>query len=297
MPRKRANTWEEAPASRRANPLRGAWRTLRSVLIVLSILYVAGWVIGRTEGFRSLVAQRLEKLLGMPVKIESASLNLRYGLTLRHLVTEGTRRENSPGIRAQRIEIEWRWGDLLRRGRPGIKRLVLEKPVIVFEQQDSGGWSPDPLAPMSDFLARQMQFSFAPRNAAANVPVSEGAGTNAPSVVTQRRSKNELTATLGHLDMAVAIQRGQVVWWTGDAAPAASVEGVTFQATPVQLPDRALTHYVLKVERAASAQGAAIRDLVIELLDTGDQQVILRFLGEHLAPARALDKPAMPASL
>lgn len=287
MPRKYAKGGDGPPprgGGGGKSRIRTLWRGFQTLVIVAFVLYAAGLVIGRTEGFRSLVAQRLEKILGMPVKIGGVSLDLKYGLKLRDVVTEGTRRPSSPGLRAQRVEIEWRWSDLWHRGRIGIARLELDRPVVVFEEQEEGGWAPAPLAPFAEFLLRQLQFSVPTRKRAADktpLPV--------PETTEERpaREKNGLTTELTGLDMAIVFKRGEVVWWTGDAAvPAASIEGASLNATPLHLPDRELTHYLLKVDRAASANGPGMRDLVIELLDTSDQQVILRFLGEHLAAPR-----------
>ena len=282
MPRKNAKAWEEPPPRRGTNPFRRAWHAACTVLILLTLLYVSGLVIGRTEGFRALVAQRLEKVLGMPVKIEGTSLDARYGLTLKGVVTEGTRRANSPGVRAQRVAVAWRWGDVFRRGRPGIARLELDKPVIVFALQENGAWAPAPLEPLSAFLVKQLQFTLPTRPRAES---AAPATTAAPEPVESVKSPAVETALSG-LNAHVVISRGELAWWADASVPAASVEGVSLQASPVALPVRALTLYLLKVARAASADGPGIRDLVVELLDAGDQQVVLRFHGEHSAPPR-----------
>jgi hypothetical protein len=284
MPRKYAKPWEEPPPRKGPNPLRRAWHAACTILIVVLLLYVSGLVIGRTEGFRALVAQRLEKVLEMPVKIEGTSLDARYGLTLKGVVTEGTRRANSPGLRAQRVAVSWRWGDVFRRGKPGIARLELDKPVIVFELQENGDWAPAPLAPLSAFLAKQLQFSLPTRTGAAPAaPASESAFAPEGEA---RAARAGVEAALSGLKTEIVITRGELAWWTEQPVPVASVEGVSLQATPVAVPGRALTHYLLKVARAASVDGPGIRDLVVELLDTGDQQVVLRFHGEHSAPPR-----------
>lgn len=285
MPRKRARAWEEPPQRKQPNPLRRAWRACCTILILLGLLYIAGLAIGRTEGFRALVAQRLEKLLGMPVKIDRTALNARYGLTLKGVVTEGTRRANSPGLRAQRVSIDWRWCDVFRRGKPGIARVELDKPVIIFAQEEDGTWAPKPLAPLSVFLAKQLQFSLPMRgeNRPPRTDSMLAVEVQGPRAATDPAA---LEAVLSGLKTEISITRGELAWWTEQPVPVASVEGVSLQATPVALPDRALTHYLLKVTRAASVNGPGIRDLIVELLDTGDQQVVLRFQGEHSAAPR-----------
>ncbi len=282
MSRKRARASGEAPSrGEKRSWVRSVWVGIRTLLIVGVILYITGLFVGRTDGFASLVAQRVENVLGMPVRIGSTKLTAAYGLKIRDLVSEGTRRESSPGIRASRVSIEWRWSDLWRRGRVGIAHLELEKPVVVFAEQEKGGWAPAPLADVGEFLLKQMQFSLPVRGQtrADAAPAAEKAETQGK----RNREKYELTAGLTKLDMTVSIRRGDVVWWTGGGAPAASIEGVDLFVTPLHLPGRELTHYLLKVDRAASTAGPGMRDLTIELLDMADQQVVLRFLGEHVS--------------
>jgi len=280
VPRKRVRAWEQdAPPPRAPNPFRKGVRTALTVLVLLAILYVAGLVIGRTDGFRSLVAQRFEALLGMPVKIERVSVDAAYGLTVRHLVTEGTRRPTSPGLRAARLHLGWRWSDLWRRGRIGVASIELDKPVLTFERQSSGEWQPQPLAPVSEFLVQQLKFNFPPAAeplpAAKAEPTANGADLN-------KKAK----ALRAGLETTITLRRAEVVWWAGGDTPAASVEGVRLQATPLRAPGRSLTHILLEVERASSLEGPGIRNLTVELIDTGDQQWILQFQGDHLMPAR-----------
>ncbi len=281
MARKRARASEAARAPERGrSAFRRAWSVIRTSAIILVIVYVTGFFVGRTDGFASIVAQRIEKELGMPVRIGGMKVTPAYGFKIRDLVSEGTRRESSPGIRAAQISIEWRWSDLWRRGRVGIARVELDKPVVVFEEQEGGGWAPAPLADFGDFLLKQMQFSV-PTRGGAEKSASAAGGDEAPKEG-RNRAKYGLTADLSKLKMAVSVRRGNVTWWNGSAAPAASIEGVSLHATPLQLPGRELTHYLLTVERASSTGGPGMRDLTIELLDMADQQVVLRFLGEHL---------------
>lgn len=286
MARKRART-EESPEPRKARKsrIRSIWSGFKLLLVLALLLYGALLVIGRTEGFRSLVAQRLEKVLGMPVKIGAASLNPKYGVTLRDVESEGMRRDGSPGIRAKQVQIEWRWGDVWRVGRPGIARIGIEQPVLVFEEQGSGDWMPASLAPVGEFLLRQVQFSIPMRTSAAAQPPPTPKEKKAA-----RAKASSATALVGGLDASIVVKRGEVSWWkAGTRAPLASIEGATLYATPLHLPEREVTHYLLKVDRAASSN-SGMQNLIAEVLDARDQQLILRFVCDRLAPQE------MPAS-
>lgn len=271
MPRKRANAWEGPPPQKRSNPLRAAWGACVTILVLLLIAYVTGLFIGRTDGFRAIVAGRLENALGMPVKIDRVSLDAVYTMTLTGLETEGERRTGNPGLRVGSARLEWRWSDVLKRGKVGISRIELEKPTVAFGRDDAGGWTPKPVAPLADFVARQLQFTFPSPPEARPAPPSTDAG----------RPSRPVEIDLKGIDTAIVIRRGEVSWWLDASAPHASVEGISLDVTPLSVPGRVLAHYLLTVKRAASKDGPAFRDLTVELLDVGDQQIVLRFAADH----------------
>lgn len=281
MARKRVKTWREDDAPPRRSPWRRAWRAVKTLLVLLAIAYVALVIAGQTDGFRDLVSHRLERHLGQPVKVEGASLSLRLDLSLRGVVTEGTKRKNSPGLRIQRAFIGWDWSQLIRRGRPGVRALELDRCEVVFGRAEDGTWQPARLAPLSAFLARWLELDLGsaapPASAGAPAPVSGAATTPRAAALAFQKEGTR-----------VVLRGGQITWWADESdVPLAAVEGVRLQATPVAVPGRLLTHYALSVERAASATGARVSDLKLELLDAGDQQVILGLTGEHVPAARS----------
>lgn len=286
MPRKRVKAWrdEDTPSSRR-NPFRRALHGVITLLIIAAILYVSARLAVGTAGFRSLAAGRMEKLLGMPVKIEQVSANWRFDVTLRNVVTEGTRRDDSPGLRAQRVRIGWAWGDLWRRGRPGLRSLELDRCVIVFARDEKQEWAPREFAPLSAFLSRQLRIDLS-GSTTGTVEKATGAPDDRAGVGTDAAGVKETVRNLQDRGFRFALRRGEITWWDGADVPRAAVEGVDLNATPVRVPHRTLTHYLLRVERAADAQGMALADATLELLDTGDQQLVLVFRADALGGSR-----------
>jgi hypothetical protein len=293
MPRKKVKAWREDEAPRRTpwSHVRTTYRAVRTTLVVLVILYVAALAATRTDGFRDVVASRLEQHFGLPVKIESVAASPRFDLTLRGLVTEGTRQKNSPGLRAHQVVLGWAWGDLWRHGRVGLRRLELERCVITFARDDQQAWQPADLVPLSEFLAKWLQLDLGPAASASNaatVAVAERpAGTPEPDALEPEVEKPAAAAGRaaaralqdGHL--SVALRRSEITWWGDGDVPLAAVEGVSLTATPVRLPNRTLTHYHLKLEHAAGAKGLSVSDMTLEVLDTGDQQLVLVFDAGH----------------
>lgn len=289
MPRKKVKAWREEEAPRRSlwSPVRTTYRAVRTTLVVLVILYVAALAATRTDGFRDVVASRLEKHFGIPVKIESVAASPRFDLTLRGLVTEGTRQKNSPGLRAHQVVLGWAWGDLWRHGRVGLRSLDLERCVITFARDDEQAWQPADLVPLSEFLAKWLQLDLSPPATASNAApentvVEEKPAALEPAVEKPAAAAGRAAARAlqdGHL--SVALRRSEITWWGEGEVPLAAVEGVSLTATPVRLPNRTLTHYHLKLEHAAGAKGLSVSDMTLEVLDTGDQQLVLVFDAGH----------------
>lgn len=276
---------------RRISILRTILRAIATATVLLAIAYVAGLMIGRTDGFRSIVAERLGELLGQAVKVERVSLGLSYALTVEGIVTEGTRRLNSPGIRIGRLRAAPRWSDLWRRGRLGLAQLEIEKAVLVFERDEEGRWAPEALAGYAELLAKQLNFSFPP-------PETVSAAPAAPRDVSGEQSRNRRRSArplLAAPDPAmpaprIVVRRGEIAWWLDNSVPFASVEGLSASMTPLEAPGRRMIHYRVDVKRAASRGGQALRDASLELLDIGDQRLVLRFTAEHF-PSTGAEQP------
>lgn len=285
MARKKVKAWrEEEPPRRTAwSRIRSAYRLARTLVVIGAILYGAALVASRTDGFRDLVAARLERHLGMPVKVESVAANARFDLTLQGIVTEGTRHKNSPGLRAHRVTLAWSWRDVLRRGGPGLRLLDLDRCVITFARDEQGVWQPADMAPLSEFLAKWLQLDLGtkpPENVTGPTggeaePREDGApAAGKPTVAATGVST---ARALRDARLSIVLRRSEVTWWGDGDVPLAAVEGVNLAATPVRLPNRTMTHYHLKLDHAAGAQGLSVSDMTLELLDTGDQQLVLVF--------------------
>ncbi|MCS6771820.1 MAG: hypothetical protein NZ740_07305 [Kiritimatiellae bacterium] len=280
MPTKRAKPWDESNyAAPRRSRIRTAWNAVKTVGLLAVIAYVTGWFVGRTEGFRSIVESRLTRALGLPVKLDRVSVDWRYNLTLYGLRTEGGRRPGYAPVTARRVEIEWMWSDLFRRFAVGINRIELERPTIAFERDDNGRWSPHRLAPYGRALARQFQIAWEEGESA-----EAGASSRSGEVPAADKEGAEALAEAvrsAGLDASIRVVGGELSWWLDTQAPRASLEGVTLEITPLRAPGRAMRHVWAKVKRASSLDGPAFRDLTLELLDIGDQQIVLRFTADH----------------
>jgi hypothetical protein len=277
MPRKNARAWETPPPAKKSGSMiRSVRNAAITGAILLLIAYATGLAVGRTDGFRAIVAERLSRELGMPVRIDRVSVSPGYSLTLREVASDDAPRPGQAGLRAQRVEIQWRWSDLWRRGRVGIDRIDVAKPVVVFARAADGGWKPESLAPLAEQLARHMQI------ATSSEPVSEPARADAAPDAGARSATNAAAKfDWRGMETAISVQRGEISWWLDATVPQASVEGISLHATPIAVPGRRMTHMLLRVQRASTLQGPAFRDLTVELLEAGDQQILLRFTADR----------------
>lgn len=261
-----------------ASGLRRAWHAAVTLSILVIIAYVALQILARTDGFREVVAQRLGDAIGMPVQIGESSVNWRFDVELREVVTEGTKRESSPGIRAKRVRIGWAPGERLR-GRGGIRSIEADGLTLVFGLGEDGTWQPKPLAELSAFLSRSAELQLPGRRA---VPAEPGAAANpSPNEV----PSGAFPALARDARVHVAIRRGAMTWWTPESpqAPVAGIDGVFLEVTPMAAPGRQFHHVLLKVGTSAAASGALLRNLHLELVDAGDQQVVLGFAVDRVA--------------
>ena len=266
MARNRNNRRDaDGPVNVTGHPLRALRTALITLAIILMVLYVAALIIGRTDGFRALLTPRLEAIVGFPVKVDRISLDLRFGLSLRDVRATQLDPVRGAVFAAERIDIRWRWSDILTRGRPGVARLEVVRPTLRFDRQSDGTWSPAPMADLGSFIAGRLQLAVDLTHAVHQVSL-------------QDRLLAEHTA--------LSLRRADLSWWRGEAVPFASAEGVTLLATPIALPGRTISHILLKVSRAISADGSAQQHVVLETLDGEGFSCSLDPAAQTGAPAR-----------
>lgn len=267
----------------------GFWARARYLLLValtlLLILYVAAQAMARTAGFRDLVGQRLEARLGMPVKIEQSSVNWRFDLTLENLVTEGTTRPDSPGLRARRIHLAWSFREWWKRG-VGLRAAELDRCVVVFRRDDQGGWAPREFQPLSDVLGQWLEFDLGKQGKNADA-------TKTTASSNESGDAGEATPVMGWRERIQAsrtrfsLLHSEVTWWDGGDQPRAAVQGVGLQVTPVDIPGREVTHLKLEVVEASAQRGDKVRNLRVEVLDVGAQQMVLGLEAERQQAERS----------
>lgn len=259
------------------------------VFALLAILYGTAQGMARTAGFRDLLSERLEARFGMPVKIENSTVNWRFDLTLQHLVTEGTKRPDSPGLRAQRIHLAWSWNRWWRNG-IGLRAVELDRCVVVLARQEDGTWAPHEFQGLADVLGPWLEFDLKP---GARPGKTGGASKGEPSAAQPADDVVAWADRVKQSGLHVALTRSDIQWWDGGDEPRASVQGVGLWLTPVAVPGRTVQHLRLTVQEALARTGDRVRNLQVEVLDVGSQQVVLGLEAERqqVAPGLQIPRP------
>ena len=67
----------------------------------------------------------------------------------------------------------------------------------------------------------------------------------------------------------------------GATGEVARVSGVKLDVSSVHVPGRDFRHYRLKLDEAVARDGTTLKDVDLELIDAGDQQIVLGFKAER----------------
>lgn len=252
-----------------------AGRFVKTLLIVAAILYVAALVLSRTEGFRTLVEDRLSRAARMKVKIESCHATLGLSVVMRGIRSE----ETGAVVRAQavcrRAVVDWA---LPGPGRRGAQAEVTAEGLEVDLAWVDGQWHPAALAGPAARVAEWLKIP---------LPQAQKAGGG------PRNRQEELLAEAAPQPavwsgppLQVSIGGGALRWWTDQPTPVAEAGGLRLAMTPLVVPDRLLTHYLVEAATINVRGDLLAAPVRMELLDTGEQQVLLGLrMGQAAAPA------------
>lgn len=268
MARRQKKDKEEAPPG--PGPIRLFFRFFNTLLVLSIIAYGAVRAMTFTAGFKSLIEEQVLARFDLPVTIGKVRSNWSCDLEFSDVATTNVSDVATGGIRAQRIDLEWSLADLLR-GRPwDLRRIGVAGCTITFVARD-GAWDPAALAPLSSWLAKWLEVGLpAPSN---TVPVAT-TNSNVKATAEAARVDRWSNTVFSVRDMTLK-------WMIGATGEVSSAEGVWVDVAPLQVPDRKFRYYHLKLNVARSPDGSTIRNVDLELLDTGDQQVVLGLKAER----------------
>lgn len=281
--RKKSKPAPPAPKPRLRDTL---WRWSLTGLATVLLLYGTGYGFARTEGFRSILAGRLEKSLGIPITIGGSSSSWRGDITLTGIYATPRKSDDEPAVQIGTLRLAtsplaFLSGDLYG----GIRRADLDHWRINMVLDEHGRWQPDWLTGVTDWMGRWGSLA---------VPV----GTVEPTAGLEPVAGPAVESPPLHFETwsntVVSLTDGAMEWRDTKGTMVAFVTDVGFVRTPLHLPTREAGHYHLTVG-SAKAGATRMRDLDVELLRTGDSYLVLNLeaVRHQVAPA-ADPEPAPP---
>jgi hypothetical protein len=224
-------------SAQRGGVLRG-WLIFAFVLLI--VLAVTGWFVARSDGFRNLVAERLEKELGLPVKVMDCYIGWPYELVLRGV---GTADDASfrMDIREVRVGRAWRnW------------RVAVRDASFAFMPEITNSHTNR----VSQHVVRVAQL----RDAGA---------------IDIMRATAPLPS-----NWELIFDDIDLYWLASDGGVDGSIRQADFMLKPVMLPDGKMYYYHLSYAGAAQNAMGSMRDLSWSwLTDGGDHYVELQRSG------------------
>ena len=219
-------------------------RPLRDILkrnaiiaaLVLFVGYAGVHIISRTDGFRSLVADKIGSGTRLPVALEHCGMTPLLRLELKNL--------DFYGVRMPRVKITFDWFAWLSKQRPLVKRLEVEGLEVEFRQTPGGKWEP---LVMHDLGARF--------GAVVGLPQKPAAGEDElpkfpPFVINDK--------TLLDLD------RARVTWYDAQNRELAYVTDVDSQVRIARLGRHKTLQVDMKCSHIQLASGQLLRDVELE---------------------------------
>ncbi len=214
---------------------------LAAVMAILLILYVGLLLAARTEGFRSLMAQRWQKQWGVPLQIVSSALTPALELRLRGITTpepppdvkptvsdESAAEAPQPKLQAKEVRLIW---SLLKFK---FTRIQVKGARIDFALDPDQGWLPESWARGAEQADAMTGWSWMPKKMSRP----------APPHAWPRLGEGEFT-----------IQDLDIFWHASADGPVASVEKIFMNVTPLHPPGRTLTHVRLGARACRGEDG------------------------------------------
>ena len=197
-----------------------------SLLVVIPVVTAA--VVARTQRGRLFIEDRMEKWLGMDLKVGETSLGLPCTLLVRKIESDDVAPSGQPMFQVRELQLS---RNLLAR-RWDVK---VYRPALNLTKKADGSWVPG-------FFSRL-----------GELPLLETADLG------------RLTRGLRER-VALRVEDGSVRWMEDGGRETASAEGITFGLTPVHVPGRQMYHYAVSIQSVLGKDGTRAYDVEREWL-------------------------------
>ena len=286
----------ELPWSRCSSILGALSRFVCTLLALVLILGVSLFLFSRTEGFRSLVSDRIENTIGVQLEAEASRIAWSGEVIFEGVRSISGEDGREPGFTAGSVRfladpLAVFRGDYV----PALRSVRIDDWRLEFVMDEGGIWQPQGLAVFTGWVERWGSVALphdepavTPDSARGPVGTTEAAVDPAPRMGLRNLAR-------------VRIRDGDMVWWASSERPLAEIRGMSFDLTPLDLPTGPGGHYHLWWDSFASADGAAVRKLDVELFQVGPSYLVINLEADETSPPESLsestpkrEEPAKP---
>jgi len=238
-----------------------------SILVIGLLLYAALLAIGRTDGFRDLVEQKVEGMTGLNVKIERAHIGFDLHVRIRNLKGSLSITNEVVALEVEKLTIRPSLIELVRETPWPVSSLSAENGVLRFHAADRG-WKPMP--EIAGAIAPWMNM--------------------APASNTSGDAQSGILSTLLAKENRISIASSRVLF-IDDARPEiplALADGVTMESATLKPFEDRILWSRMKIHSMQNNGAEWMSDLELEWIREKDQDVILRIQKTHAAEPAAL---------
>lgn len=234
---------KKAVVSKRVRLKRNVWVAVAMLLIA----YVGIHILSRTDGFRSLVADKVSNGTRLPVALKSCGATPLLGLHLEGL--------DFYGVQMPDVRIKFNLLSLFSATRPLIRQLDIEGMEVQLKRiPDSGNWEPLVLHNMGTKLGAVLGLNPAPLQNNASLP-------QFPAYVINEKTLLQLS-------------RAKIVWHDEQNRELAYISEADLQVRAGTFIDRKVIQTLFKSGHIKLASGRLLRDFQLEAFRIEDSGVI-----------------------
>ena len=241
--------------------------TIKTIVALLVVVYFALYFAARTDGFRSFVEDKFEQHLALKVRIQKTWATPTLDLVIQDLKANGGGEHGEPGFHLQKAVVRWSLRNIFSPERSILRGLAIEDCRVSFAPDESGRWQPLALEKLANWVAEWGKFQLEPGKKKADPDAEKN-----PDVKPGKLP--DLSPDFWE-SIQLSVTDSQVVWSDADGRELAEAGGIAFNITPVRLPNRKMTHYLLKIGKGGVTKGKQIEDFVFEMLQFGSNSLVL----------------------
>ncbi len=241
-----------------------------SCLVILIILYAALLFVSRTDGFRDLVRENLERRFDHALVIEGTTLTPGCNLKLEGVRSRKEEGDGPGDLRVASAELELSLLSWVR-GNGWVTDVKIDGCAVMMAIDETGSWQPGLFAGAAGWVSAQLGISGVPGSESPGASSASPTGVDASDTGPEARRRSFPGITLTD---------GAFQWYDAGGNLLAAASGVGLVVTSVRVPGRSIHYIHLKLDRADVAGMTMAADLDTEILSTGDQHMVLTLQGE-----------------